>query len=39
MAQVAMGDGSVQSLSEAVSMDAFFRLIAAQDGLPLLEWE
>lgn len=39
MAQVAMGDGSVQSLSEAVSMDAFYRLIAAQDGLPLLEWE
>jgi hypothetical protein len=39
LAQVAMGDGSVRSMSEAISMDAFYRLIAAQDGLPLVDWE
>ncbi len=39
LAQIGMGDGSVRSLSETVSMDAFYRLVAAQDGLPNIDME
>ena len=39
LSQIGMGDGSVRTLSETVSMDAFYRLVAAQDGLPLIDTE
>jgi hypothetical protein len=39
LAQIALGDGSVRSLSEALSMEAMHRIVSAQDGLPLLEIE
>ena len=32
MAQVCHGDGSVRGLSESLSMETFYRLVAAQDG-------
>jgi len=32
LSQVAMGDGSVRSLSESLSMETFYRVVAAQDG-------
>ncbi|MFN9421202.1 MAG: DUF1559 domain-containing protein [Pirellula sp.] len=39
LAQIALGDGSVRSLSETLSMEAMHRIVSAQDGLPLLEIE
>lgn len=39
LVQVTLGDGSVRSLSDTLSMDAIHRLVAVQDGLPLLEIE
>ena len=39
VAQVAMGDGSVRPLSDSVSMDIFYRIFAAQDGLPIPAWD
>jgi prepilin-type N-terminal cleavage/methylation domain-containing protein len=39
LSQIGMGDGSVRTLAETVSMDAFYRLVAAQDGLPLIDTE
>lgn len=39
MVQIALGDASVRSFSETVSMEAFYRIVAAQDGLPLFETE
>ena len=39
LVQVTLGDGSVRALSDTLSMDAVHRLVAVQDGLPLLEIE